>query len=330
MRRSKGPLIGWMRASAALLSCVAACLCAPQASAAAPPAGTAAPYEYLGWGHPQPPVRVMKATGIREFTLAFILSDGTCNPAWDGTRQLLGGRDESAIRKIRAAGGDVTVSFGGWSGKKLGERCHSAQELAAAYQKVIDAYSLRAIDIDIEHTEIAKAEVRQRVVEALDIVKQVDHSTRVFVTIGTSPDGPEGDELDLIQRAAAAGLHVDSWTIMPFDFGVPESDMGAVSVQAAEGLKAELMAAYGQSARAAYRTMGISSMNGQTDEQDETVTLEDFETMLAYAQAHHLARFTFWAVNRDRPCRHGGGSDSCSGVDQKPFDFTKVIARFAG
>ena len=61
--------------------------------------------------------------------------------------------------------------------------------------------------------------------------------------------------------------------------------------------------------------MGISSMNGITD-QNETVTVADFRTILAYAQQHHLARLTFWSVNRDRPCT-GGPADTCSGVGQR-------------
>ena len=79
----------------------------------------------------------------------------------------------------------------------------------------------------------------------------------------------------------------------------------------------------------AYRHMGISSMNGKTDDSGETVRLSDFKTLLAYAQQHHLARFTFWAVNRDRGC---GGSntdgDTCSGISQSAYDFTKVIAQY--
>src|SRR6266540_1815293 len=114
------------------------------------PGMAAAPYEYFGWGSPQDPVTVMSATGIKWFTLAFILSDGTCNPAWDGSRPLTGGNDQNQINRIRANGGDVMVSVGGWSGNKLGEFCSSASALAGAYQKVISAYSLKAIDIDIE------------------------------------------------------------------------------------------------------------------------------------------------------------------------------------
>jgi hypothetical protein len=272
----------------------------------------------------------MEVAGVRELTLAFVLSDGTCNPAWDGDRPLLGGVDEAAIQAIRDAGGEVTASFGGWSGAKLGEACTTPQALAGAYQKVIDAYGLKAIDIDIEHTEMAHGAVRQRVAEALHIVETNDPDVSIYITMGTAPDGPDARSADLIRRAAAIGLHVDGWTIMPFDFGIPVDDMGKVSIQAAEGLKADLMAAYDETASQAYRTMGISSMNGKTDEADETVSLKDLETMLRYAKAHHLARFTFWAVNRDRRCRHGHGSDSCSGIAQKPFAFTKVIARYQG
>ena len=38
----------------------------------------------MGWGDPPNPRRVMYATGIKWFTMAFILSCGGCNPAWDG------------------------------------------------------------------------------------------------------------------------------------------------------------------------------------------------------------------------------------------------------
>jgi hypothetical protein len=69
-------------------------------------------------------------------------------------------------------------------------------------------------------------------------------------------------------------------------------------------------------------------MNGITDVAGERVNLSDFESMLSYASEHHLARFTFWSVNRDRPCT-GGPADSCGGVSQQPWDYTKVIGRYA-
>ena len=69
----------------------------------------------------------MAATGIHDFTLAFVLAGRGCSPEWDGTRPLLGGSDAASIAAIRAAGGDVSVSFGGWSGRKLGTRLPDAR-----------------------------------------------------------------------------------------------------------------------------------------------------------------------------------------------------------
>src|SRR5579872_728042 len=47
------------------------------------------PYDYLAAGGPSP-AEVMKATGIRRFTLAFIVSDGGCQPVWDNGDPLTG------------------------------------------------------------------------------------------------------------------------------------------------------------------------------------------------------------------------------------------------
>ena len=299
---------------------------------AAPPTGNmaAAPYEYFGWGNPQRPTDVMAATGVKWFTLAFILSDGGCNPAWDGSRPLTGGVDQTNINAIRGAGGDVIVSFGGWSGNKLGERCSSASSLAGAYQKVINAYRLKAIDIDIENTEFGSATVRQRVVDALKIVKANNPGIVTYVTFGTTPSGPDSTGRDLINRGASAGLANDGWIVMPFDFGGHSGSMGQASVSAMEGLKAAVKSAYGYSDDVAYRHIGLSSMNGKTDEADETVTTNDFQTILSYARQHHIARFAFWSVNRDRACGAGTDADSCSGISQQPYAFTKIVVQYAG
>ncbi len=296
------------------------------ASASAQTVEQAAPYEYLGWGEPQPPASVLEATGIRDLTLAFVLSHGKCDPEWDGERPLLGGSDQAAIEAIRAAGGEVDVSFGGWSGKKLGNACKTPAALAGAYQQVIDAYALHAIDIDIEHTEFTSKKVRKRVIEALTIVQGEDPGLEISVTFGTEETGPEADGLSLIADAAAIGFQPTVWTVMPFDFGP-----GHASIRAVEGLAQDLVSAYGISLAAAYEHAGISSMDGQTDEASETVSVEDFRTMLAFAQLHDLGRFTFWAVNRDRQCAHGETpGEDCSGIGQTPYAFTDVIAEYHG
>src|SRR5271154_6677558 len=202
-------------------------------------------------------------------------------------RPLLGGVDQKAIEAVRTAGGDVVVSFGGWSGKKLGSACKTPAELAAAYQKVIDAYSLHAIDIDIEHGEFNNKTTRLRVVEALRSVQQANPGLGISITMGTAETGPERNGLSLIADAASIGFQPSVWTIMPFDFGPAATDMGHASIRAVEGLDRDLVSAYGLTAAAAYEHAGVSSMNGKTDEASETVSVEDFETIAAFAAAHH-------------------------------------------
>ncbi|MFC9842562.1 ricin-type beta-trefoil lectin domain protein [Streptomyces sp. NPDC060223] len=286
-----------------------------------------APYIYNGWGNPPSPTTVMNATGVKWFTLAFVLSNGYCNPQWDGGRALTGGVDQTTINTVRAGGGDVIPSFGGYSGNKLESSCSTASELAAAYQKVITAYGLKAIDIDIEADAYSNTTVQQRTVDALKTIKANNPGIKVYVTIGTGQTGPD---TGLINRAAASGLTVDGWTIMPFDFGGAGQNMGTLTIQAAEGLKTALKNAYKYTDDQAYRGMGISSMNGITDV-NETVTPANFETILAYAQQHHLARLTFWSVNRDRPCSGSyPNDDTCSGVSQTAWQFTSIFARYTG
>ncbi|MFJ4580377.1 lectin [Streptomyces echinatus] len=298
---------------------------APPPSTSAPMA--VAPYIYNGWGSPPSPTTVMNATGVKWFTLAFILSNGYCNPQWDGGRPLIGGVDQQTVNTVRANGGDIIPSFGGYSGNKLESSCSSAGELAAAYQKVINAYGLKAIDIDLEADAYSNSAVQQRTVDALKTVKANNPGMKVYVTIGTGQSGPD---TSLINRAAASGLTVDSWTIMPFDFGGAGQNMGTLTQRAAEGLKTALKNAYKYTNDQAYRDMGISSMNGITDV-NETVTTADFQTILAYAQQHHLARLTFWSVNRDRPCSGAyPNNDTCSGVAQNAWQFTSIFAKYTG
>lgn len=51
--------------------------------------------------------------------------------------------------------------------------------------------------------------------------------------------------------------------------------------------------------------------------------------MLRYVEQHHLNRFTFWAMNRDQPCdANNHDSSSCSGINQQPYAFTRMIAAY--
>ncbi|MEU9173431.1 carbohydrate binding domain-containing protein [Streptomyces sp. NPDC048420] len=289
----------------------------------------AAPYLYLGWGDPPSATSVMSATGIKWFTMAFVLSSGGCNPAWDGSRALTGGSDQAVINSIRSAGGDIVPSIGGWSGNKLGPNCSTPEALAGAYQKVIDAYGLKAIDVDIENTdEFENATVQDRILNALKIVKADNPGLRTVLTFGTSTTGPTYWGNRLIEQAKALNANIDVFTIMPFDFG-GGSDMYGNTVNATEGLKTKLKSTFGWDDATAYAHIGISGMNGLSDQQELTSTAV-WTQIRDWANSHHIARLAFWSVNRDRPCPGGGVTSNCSGIGQSNWQFTSITAGFTG
>ncbi|MCX4855446.1 carbohydrate binding domain-containing protein [Streptomyces canus] len=289
----------------------------------------AAPYLYLGWGDPPSATSVMSATGIKWYTMAFILSSGGCTPAWDGSRPLTGGNDQSVINSIRSAGGDIVPSIGGWSGNKLGPNCSTPEALAGAYQKVIDAYGLKAIDVDIENTdEFENATVQDRILNALKIVKADNPGLRTILTFGTSTTGPTYWGNRLIEQAKALNANIDVFTIMPFDFG-GGSDMYGNTVNASEGLKTKLKSTFGWDDATAYAHVGISGMNGLSDQQELTSTAI-WTQIRDWANSRHIARLAFWSVNRDRPCPGGGVTSNCSGISQNNWQFTSITAGFTG
>lgn len=320
--------------TAALLALTPAVLgmttAADSGSAPLPAAGMpVAPYLSLGWGSPPSPATVMEATGVRWFTLAFVLSKGACDPRWDGYRPLTGGVDERTVQAVRKAGGDVIPSFGGGLGHKLEQSCADAESLAGAYQKVIDAYDLEAVDVDIEAGAYRSEAAQRKTLGALSLIKKANPGLVVYITLPSYRSGPDRT---LIDRAAAMQVEPDAWSVMPFSF-VPSArgeDMGRISTGAVDGLKNKLRSAYGYSETEAYAHSGVSSMNGITGER-ETITVEDFRTIASHARLHGLSRLTFWSVNRDRPCgaRPYPAADSCSGMRQQPWEYTRALAQHA-
>ncbi|MEU6809823.1 carbohydrate binding domain-containing protein [Streptomyces sp. NPDC046831] len=289
----------------------------------------AAPYLYLGWGDPPSATSVMSATGIKWYTMAFMLDSGGCNPAWDGSRPLTGGTDQNVINQIRSAGGDIVPSFGGWSGSKLGANCSSASALAAALQKVIDAYGLKAVDMDIENTdEFENEAVQAKILTALKTVKANNPGLKTIITFGTTTTGPTYYGNRLIEQAKSLNADIDVFTVMPFDFG-GGADMYGSTVNAAEGLKAKLKSTFGWDDATAYAHIGISGMNGLSDQQENT-TPAIWTQIRDWANSRHIARLAFWSVNRDRPCPGGGVTSNCSGISQSNWQFTSITAGFTG
>src|SRR3954465_13169525 len=98
---------------------------------------------------------ISAASGIQNFTLAFVLSSDK-GIGWQGTGAITddtlanGTTILSQVQAVQAAGGHVTISFGGAAGQEAALTASSAASLQAEYQSVIDRYHVNSLDFDIE------------------------------------------------------------------------------------------------------------------------------------------------------------------------------------
>jgi chitinase len=293
-----------------------------------------APYDMPLDNDPPDLTQVLAATGEKAYVLAFVLAENgtSCAPAWDGGSSVVSSSDAvaSQINALRADGGDVSVSFGGYNGTKLGQVCGSAAATASAEQQVINAYGLHAIDLDLEEPEYENSTAIANELGAAQIIQQDNPGIYISVTLPgtTSGTGYFGEQL--LDEAKSLGFTPNAFTIMPFDGGFS----GASSqITALEDFNSMLVSTFGWSQATAYAHEGISSMNGRTDSA-EYFYQTDFQTVLTWAEGVGLGRYSFWDVNRDRECtppdNNGNLSSTCSSVTQNSWDFTKYDAEFAG
>jgi chitinase len=274
---------------------------------------------------------VMSATGEKAFMLAFILANGSsCSAAWDGTAAVSSDTAVAAvINGVRDAGGDVSVSIGGYNGTKLGQVCSNASTTAAAYQAVITKYSLKAMDFDIEEPEYENTTAVNNEIGAAQILQRNNPGIYLSVTLPGTTSGTGYFGQNALNTAKSLGFTPDNWSIMPFDGGFN----GASSQQSALNLfNGMLTNTFGWTSANAWAHEGISQMNGRSDT-GETFTTADFASNLSFAKSVGLGRFTFWSLNRDRECPGGATSTTsgtCSSVVQNDWDFTRYDVQFQG
>jgi chitinase len=329
MRKSRLAAIGLAAATFAATA-VSLVLGAPSATAALSNNWyAAAPYLMPQSNNPPDPITVMNATGLKAFQLAFILAPngGGCSPTWDGTSAVSSDTAvANVISRIRGAGGDVSVSVGGYGGTKLGQTCGNVAATAAAYQQVISKYSLKAIDFDLEEPEYENTAAIANELGAAKTLQANNPGLFVSVTMPGTAAGTGWFGTQLLDQAKSIGFSPNNFSIMPFDGGF---NGGSSQVSALEAMHGLLMSHLGWDSATAYSHEGFSGMNGKSDAAEMFYT-SDFQTVYDYATSHGLGRFTFWSVNRDRACVGTTDNGVCSNVPQNDWDFTKFSVRFAG
>ena len=286
-------------------------------------------------------------SGARYFTLAFLetLSKSSCTLAWNGSRNDLetGGRYLDDIASLRAIGGDVIPSFGGWSadqgGTEIADSCKDVNAIAAAYEDVITRYDVTRLDMDVEGRSLTRSDGIDRRNKALKLVEDwaaaQGRPFQVSYTVPTSASGLEPSGVAILQNAIANGTRVDVVDVMAFDYyDKVTTDMGTAAINAANGLVAQLHTLYPAKTRAQLDAMvGITLMPGLDDypKKTEKTTVAHAQQVAAYAGSQGFDTLSIWAIQRDNGgCPGSTGSNDCSGIVQNTWDFSHVLEPFTG
>jgi chitinase len=290
----------------------------------------------------------------RDVVLGFVVAgkgaDDSCTPTW-GTYQTLAGAATSMdldrrIAQVRGQGGDAVISFGGQANTELAVACDRPDALASAYRAVIDRYSTDTVDFDIEGAAVEDAAANLRRAQAIKTVQDDARAHKrhlaVWLTLPVTPQGLNPSALAVVHTMLAQKVDLAGVNVMAMDFGEPSAgrNMLRAVTSSMTATRAQLAAVYGRSGArlstaSLWAKLGVTVMIGQNDVAGERLSVSDARTITGFAASHGMARVSMWSLNRDTQCGVtfavvGTHSNFCSGVAQKPLQFTKTFARLRG
>ncbi|HEU4325017.1 MAG TPA: carbohydrate-binding protein [Roseiflexaceae bacterium] len=318
-------------------------------SATATPAPTTPPNQggsarfafapYLDVSGPPDLATWSQATGQKYASLAFFNSNGGCAGTWPVAESTVLG----LAQQLRAVGGDVIISSGGWNANDLARRCLDAASLAAVYQGVLDRFGADHLDLDPENApgnnnlEPAVVDRRSAALKILqDTFRARGKQVYISFTLGVNPDiGFNSENLYVLQSAKAAGVEVAVVNPMVMDFydGVSGNQMGARSVLALQRVHAQIKNLWpGKTDAQAWAMLAATPMIGQNDTPVEVFTLNDARTLLDFARQKGMARLAFWSIGRDNGNCPGNTTANwqCSGIAQAQWEFSRIFGAFQG
>ena len=307
-----------------------------------------APYvDMAGWPVPDL-VAMSKATGASLFTLGFLQVDPNGNPAWGGYSVLepTSTNDQAvainkSIAALRAAGGDVMISFGGVAGTSLAQsyaaRGLSAQALANAYAGVVDTYGVNHLDFDIEGAAIADAAAIALNSAALKLLQQSRPQVQIWYTLPVLPQGLTADGLNVVQSALSAGVKLAGVNVMAMDYGEgpapttgPNAQtMGTYAIQSAQSTYTQLSSMYAKNGQTfTWGQIGVTPMIGVNDITTEVFTVADAKALNSFALTKGLGMIGFWSVERDYPGTLGQPTHNASGLSDPAGSFSGAFNKY--
>ncbi|HEY0804686.1 MAG TPA: glycosyl hydrolase family 18 protein, partial [Pseudonocardiaceae bacterium] len=282
-------------------------------------------------------------SGNKFMTMAFLqtASTGSCTVDWNGdTTMPVGSTFASDINTIRASGGDVIPSFGGFAADdtatEIADSCTNVASIAQQYENVITTYNVTRLDLDTEDkslTNNAGIDRRNKAIKMVEDWAAGNGRTVQFVyTLPTTTSGLASSGLAVLQNAVQNNARVDIANIMTFDyFDNASHEMANDTMTAANGLVSQLQQLYpGKTTAQLWAMVGITEMPGIDDfGAAETFTTADATTVENWAVSKGIGSLSFWAVQRDNGgCVGTAGSNTCSGIAQSTWQFSHTFQPF--
>ena len=286
-------------------------------------------------------------SGAKYFTLAFLQSTGknSCTLDWNGNSAQPLGYYASDIATLRAAGGDVIPSFGGFSadqgGTEIADSCTNVTQIATDYETVITTLGVTRLDMDVEAKSLNNTAGINRRNQAIAMTEAWAATNgiplQIQYTIPVEQYGLDPNGEAVLQSAVANHAAVTSVNIMVFDYyiaGEGVVNMGQAAINAANSTHAQLAAIYPALTSAQIWTMEAMTMLPGIDDypkKTEVTNLNDAQAMLSFAQAQGMNLLSVWAIQRDNGgCPGTRDSNTCSGIAQNPWDFSHLLEPFTG
>lgn len=334
------PVIG--AAVAVLAASVALVVTAPAQAAATLPVHVFAPYFEAYNGDSLN--GLSQQSGVKHLTLAFVqtATRGSCTVHFNGdtSMPIASGTFGADIAAIRARGGDVIPSFGGYAadngGTEIADSCTDVNQIAAQFQKVITTYDVTRIDLDIEDnslTNTAGIDRRNKAIKLTQDWAAANGRTVQFqYTLPTTTTGLAPSGLAVLRNAVTNNARIDFVNQMTFDYYDNQPhQMAQDTITASNGLHAQLGQLWpAKTAAQRWAMVGVTEMIGVDDfGPAETFTLADATTVLNWAGQQGIASLSFWALQRDNGgCPGGAASDTCSGIQQSTWQFSHIFNPF--
>ena len=278
-------------------------------------------------------VGIAQASGIENFTLAFMLASEE-GIGWQGVGSIAddtladGTTILSQVQAIQAAGGQITISFGGAAGREAAFTAPSALALQAEYQSVIDRYGITSIDFDIEGAALLDQHSLALRDQAIVGLQAANPDLKISFTLPVLPTGLDANGLAVLQAAKRDGVKIEMVNIMAMDYGQAADNNGQMGLDAINAARAteQQLDTLGIAAK-----LGITPMIGVNDITSEVFTLADAQALVDFAQSDpRIAQLSMWSVARDNGNAAGAhyASADSSGITQAPFEFSSIFQQF--